>query len=184
MPLWRPAQYNRTPSTLLKKEKKKAIEGAQLAQLPETYQENGTLSFASGKVASGTLSHILGLKSLNAEQVTILSNQDKKRFQSATAHLTQWSTVAERPQHNAIFPYLDQDQSIFPQMTQKPWIRLKERKCDAAAYADAGIRETKFMPLAMKATSTFEIQWFPRHKNGLICHKVRNFDGNIPLLHE
>lgn len=71
------------------KRKKKAIEGAQLAQLPETYQENGTLSFASGKVASGTLSHILGLKSLNAEQVTILSNQDKKRFQSATAHLTQ-----------------------------------------------------------------------------------------------
>lgn len=168
MPLWRPAQYNRIPSTLPKK-KKKAIKGA---QLPERHQENGTLSFANGKVASGTFGHIFGLKSLNAEQVTIISNQDQKRFQSATVHLTQWTAVAERPKHNAIFPYLDQDQNIFPQITQKPWIRLKERKCDAPAYADAGIRETKFMPLAMKVTSTFDIQSFPRRKNGFICQEV------------
>lgn len=179
MPLWRPAQYNRIPSTLPKK-KKKAIKGA---QLPERHQENGTLSFANGKVASGTFGHIFGLKSLNAEQVTIISNQDQKRFQSATVHLTQWTAVAERPKHNAIFPYLDQDQNIFPQITQKPWIRLKERKGNV-------MLQLMQMQASGKLNSCLWL-WRPlphltysRSLDVKMALSVRNFDGNIPLLHE
>lgn len=60
------------------------------AQLPERHQENGTLSLTNGEVASGTFSHILGLKSVNAEQVTIISNQDQKKFHSATYPVKCW----------------------------------------------------------------------------------------------
>lgn len=47
-----------------------------------------------------------------------------------------------------------------------------------------GNRETKFMPSAQKTTCTFDIRWSLGIKNGLICPRVRNFDGSIPLLHE
>lgn len=59
--------------------------------LKETsYQENGTLSLTNGKVASDTFNHILSLKSFNAEQVTIISNQDQKIFKSATYPVKCW----------------------------------------------------------------------------------------------
>lgn len=66
---------------------KKVIEGD---QLPERHQENGTLSLTNGKVASDTFNHILSLKSFNAEQVTIISNQNQKIFQSATYPVKCW----------------------------------------------------------------------------------------------
>lgn len=45
--------------------------------------------------------------------------------------LIQGSATWETSAQNTMFPYLEKD--IFPPMTQKPWIRHMERKCDAAA---------------------------------------------------
>lgn len=158
---------------------KKKVTGA---QLPGRHQEKGTLSFANGEVTSGTFSHISGLKSFNAEQVTIISNQDQKRFQSATYPVKCWLRDLRSKYYLSLpWPrpkYFSTDDSKAMDQTAR-----KEMWCCSLGSC-AGIRETKLMPLATKATFTLDIHSFPRtSKNGFIYCRGRNFDVNIPLLH-
>jgi len=49
-----------------------------------------------------------------------------------------------------------------------------------------GSGETKLLPSAPRNAATFKMWWLigAGKKHSLICPRIRNFDGSVPLLHE